>query len=889
MGFEGLYNRFIGTGSASTATGKPGDAGGGASIEHKRVTVGQFLIVSVQLGLLLLVIRQFQIESNAFLRIVLLTFLGFVVHCFLPLRYRLPFFVVLSLAGVALIFGPLSGAWLIGLGLLLIGICHLPVAFAVRAGLLLLIGAFLAVLRVEWLHAPWSQAIWPILASMFMFRLIVYLYDLKHDTAPVSVPRTLAYFFLLPNVCFPLFPVVDYKTFRRNYFSGDPYRIYQVGVDWMTRGVIHLILYRLIYYEVTMAPSDVTSPSDLVRYLVSNFLLYLRISGQFHLIVGMLHLFGFNLPETHHRYYLASSFSDFWRRINIYWKDFMLKLFYYPAYFKLRRWGNTQAMVLSTLIVFVSTWLLHSYQWFWLRGTFPLTIQDICFWGILAGLVVGNSLYEARHAGGKALGKTVRTFRGSAVLALRTAATFSVICILWSLWTSESLSAWLSLWTPVRQVANVDFKSITPLLMVAAVLGGATRLAKGKIGEQSSGGTRWKAAVLGSAPAKPIASLVLVLLIGSPAVYTRLGPSTATLIHSLRAGGLSRLDTARLQRGYYEELLGVDRFNSQLWEVYAKRPLDWLDGQGTGLARPTGDFLQRELVPSATSFTSRVTMHTNRWGMRNRECEKQPAPNTYRIAVLGASPVMGMGVEDNETFESLLEERLNRQHAGERYAKYEVLNFGVSNYKPLQQLVVLQKVFSFTPNAVLYVATGHDDGQAARYLAEVVRNRVDIPYEYLREIARRAELDPEMTETEALRHLKPLRGELLSWLYHQIVDACRERGVRPLWVHLSMPDKTELEDHSDYNTRDAEEAGFVILNLDDVYANHDLASLQLAEWDNHPNAAAHRLIAQRLYEELRAKDATGALQLVARPESPGHVDDPNSMNTGSRKDGHGGD
>ena len=26
--------------------------------------------------------------------------------------------------------------------------------------------------------------------------------------------RTLAYFFMLPNVCFPLFPVVDYLSFR---------------------------------------------------------------------------------------------------------------------------------------------------------------------------------------------------------------------------------------------------------------------------------------------------------------------------------------------------------------------------------------------------------------------------------------------------------------------------------------------------------------------------------------------------------------------------------------------------------------------------------------------------------------------------------------------------
>src|SRR5262245_24783060 len=37
-------------------------------------------------------------------------------------------------------------------------------------------------------------------------------YDLKHDTSCPSLSRTLSYFFLLPNVCFPLFLIADYKT-----------------------------------------------------------------------------------------------------------------------------------------------------------------------------------------------------------------------------------------------------------------------------------------------------------------------------------------------------------------------------------------------------------------------------------------------------------------------------------------------------------------------------------------------------------------------------------------------------------------------------------------------------------------------------------------------------
>ena len=148
---------------------------------------------------------------------------------------------------------------------------------------------------------------------------------------------------MLPNVCFPLFPVVDFKTFRRTYYDDDAYRDLPDGhrLDRPRRSST-CILYRFIYYHLTLAPSEVTGPAQFLQYLVANFLLYLRVSGQFHLIVGMLHLFGFDLPETHHRYLLASSFTDFWRRINIYWKDFMQKVFYFPAVFALKRLGTTQ-------------------------------------------------------------------------------------------------------------------------------------------------------------------------------------------------------------------------------------------------------------------------------------------------------------------------------------------------------------------------------------------------------------------------------------------------------------------------------------------------------------------------------------------------------------------
>src|SRR5205807_10473509 len=136
-------------------------------------------------------------------------------------------------------------------------------------------------------------------------------------------------------------------------------RVYQSGLKWMLRGIVQLLLYRVVYQYAPLDVSKLSSALDAAGFMLGMYLLYLRISGTFHLIVGLLHMFGFNLPETHHLYLLASSFTDFWRRINIYWKDFVMKLFFYPAHFKLRRMGPLLSISIPTLATLLATCVLH--------------------------------------------------------------------------------------------------------------------------------------------------------------------------------------------------------------------------------------------------------------------------------------------------------------------------------------------------------------------------------------------------------------------------------------------------------------------------------------------------------------------------------------------------
>lgn len=830
-----------------------------------KLKLSKFLSVVVQLGLLVLVIRQFRLENQAFYHnIMLLTFYGFLIHYFLPFRYRLPFFLLLSLAATAGILGFVNGAWLIGIGLGLIGICHLPLSHFARVAILLMAGTMLIALRVDWIQASWLEVIWPILASMFMFRLIIYIYDLKHSKSSPTLASTLSYFFLLPNVVFPFFPVVDYSTFRRTYYDDDRHRIYQKGLQWMLRGTIHLILYRFVNYYLAIAPEDVTNTTELVRYMISNFALYLRISGQFHLIIGLLHLFGFNLPETHHLYFLASSFTDLWRRINIYWKDFMLKVFYYPTYFRIRKWGATTSLIAATFFVFFLTWFFHAYQWFWLRGSFLLTSQDILFWFILALLVAANTLYEAKRGRKRTLGQQSWSVGNIAGSALRSAGTFTIMAILWSLWSSDSIWDWISLLSVVEITLETIAMLILIFLVITVVFGitiwiGARADRSAEPGAKQTAFFR-AAAVTGG-------SILLLFLIGNPLVYSQLGGKAQELMSDLMVNRLSDREAALLQQGYYEDLVGVNRFNSQLWEIYTKRPSDWPSIRETEAVRLTGDNLILELVPSTAIYLYNTKLSINRWGMRDRDYARISLPSTYRIALTGPSFVMGLGVADDEGFEWLLEDRLNRENDGSQYARYEILNFAVPGYSAIQDLMVLeQKGLSFQPNALFFMAHQREEEAVVLYLADRISVRADLPYKELIEIAHRAGVEAGAPKVEAERRLKPFGTEIVSWTYRRIVETSRAHGILPIWIFMPTLEDPLYEEEVAHLAHMAEESGFIVLNLSDAYENQEVESLVVAYWDKHPNTKGHKLIAERLYQALREKEEEIPLGLSARTE-----------------------
>jgi len=966
--------------------------------------IARFLLISAQLGVLLLLLRLFQIEPGTGLpRILPLVFGGFVVHAALPMRWRLPFFLLLSIAAIGVVLGFAAGAVLVLLALLLIAVCHLPIAFSTRVLLLLQITAVLAAIRAGWLALPSAvtsalalpglpKVVLPVLASMFMFRLVIYLYDLRHEeldrsagttqigaaARPASVWTRLSYFFLLPNVCFLLFPIVDYRTYRRTYYNADAQAIYQKGVWWICLGLVQLLLYRLAYHYLVPADTDVQGLGGTVRFMLAAYLIYIRVVGQFQLIVGLLCLFGFNLPPAHRFYLLASSFTDFWRRARIEWKDFMVKIFYYPALVPLqRKVGGTAALIGATVTVFFVTWLLHGYQWFWLIGDFRLRGNDTVFWAVIGGCVLVNSLLEARKT--RTAAPSRWDMRRALVHATKVLGMFVFMCVLWSYWSSPSFDMWLAYVTAAQQSGPGAYGLLAVALLAVIGAGVLAQYIAFRLGETRA--TRAKPSVgarpavtlqpsqmtaLARKPATVLAAAAVLLLVRLPSTHQALAVPLGKVLTTLSNNDLNAVDQEREDRGYYEQVLDVPRSpvalavaSGALKDASLKdaSPVGATENAGAGphelpkantneapvageptksdsqsgrandsvnagAAKETGTPHPKALPPSlaesavekrnaGTADTARpvaivpadqplpasaagaepirqravplrsrpyermnndmtmwenapnfvgtfkdAPLRTNRWGMRDKDYTLAPPPHTYRMALLGTSMTVGAGVPVEQTMETLLEDRLNREGPGAPQRHYEILNFSVGAYGIMQNVALLDKsVLAFKPNAVLVGVFSVDAARMGVYLLRLTRSHLPIPYPYVREKLQEAGVDASMQYPELMRRLGPIVEDLVRWSYQYILETCRQKGIAVLGIVLPEPGPKAGHD-IDQAARLAAAAGLPLLDLRGVYGTQPADSFRLdIPLDPHWNARGHKLISDRVYELLRENDA----------------------------------
>ena len=362
-------------------------------------------------------------------------------------------------------------------------------------------------------------------------------------------------------------------------------------------------------------------------------------------------------------------------------------------------------------------------------------------------------------------------------------------------------------------------------------------------------------------------------------------------LESARSTEPNRADREGNAVSYYEGLIGGgDGQQGSAHDVSLRllgKPTDWVRFHAANVCRPlpNGDFLQFELRADVKKALFNQTFTTNSHGMRDREYTVEKPDGTFRVAVLGSSIDMGWGIGTDETYANRLEDWLNaRAAAAKSPRRFQVLNFAVAAYSPLQRLEAYRrKARTFKPDLVLYSATMLDTRLMEIHMCDLFRAHADLTYGFLRRTLADAGVTAEDLRTgreDRLIHketvkekLKPFYWPIYDETLGHLAADCRSEGVSLACVIIPRVGKADApaaraETVARIHGMTAHHA-VPLFDLSDTFDGRDPAEFEIAAWDDHPNARGHRRLFLALSRALMDDPTTAALlfpdEAVRRP------------------------
>ncbi|HLP12116.1 MAG TPA: hypothetical protein VK177_09315 [Flavobacteriales bacterium] len=798
-----------------------------------------FLVDSIQLFLFFYILNAYGIEQNKGLtQIGYFVGSAFLVSHLVNKSYIPWVFVLTSIALVFYAFNWFAGGLFLVLFIGAFGILTFNYNIYLRIIFFILFLGVLAFLRLGYIYMPRLYMITPFIGAIFMFRGIMYLYYVKNHKIKGDFKHRLAYFLMFPNLVFVLYPIIDFKEFLNCYLVKPFDDTRQKALRYMLRAIVHLLLYRLLFTFFYIDAAQVSDLPSLIHFMVSAYLLILRLSGILHLCMAFVCLFGYDLSPVFNYFFLGSSFTDLWRRINTYWRNFMQKVFFYPLWFRIRKPLGNAALPVATAVMFFCTWFFHNYQFFWARGGFPLAANDALFWFILGTCITINVAYLDYKAR-KKIGGSITIARKYARQSFFIIFCFFFMCFLWSLWGSASLGEWKN----TMSFATV-FTGQEMLTVIAGLIGIYLLVFAGHYVYHQPKVKALFAMDYGSTRLLTIPAFVL--LASFPLVQQNTSWNN-TLTSTLLNKEVPGAEQGKKERGYYKQLIDGNS-TTGAWEVTLLQPLP--PGDIRLAAESTEDIYLRKLIPNVSIDWNGKKFSTNSFGLRDKEYVRIKPAGMHRIVLLGGSYEMGSGVADNEVFEAIAEEQLKNT---------EIMNFGCGGYHIIQQAKLMEeKVMQFEPDEVILVSHSRDKERFVGFMAELIRSAVSVEYEFLKNIKQKSGVKQYMGQQEIEKRLMPYVDEIFAWCYKRIAICASKNKVQLTWLFLPATNDFKFGKERDDLKNLARQLGFRILDLSTVWSDAGItqknrSKIAVSVDDPHPNALGHSIIASALVKAIMSK------------------------------------
>ena len=289
------------------------------------------------------------------------------------------------------------------------------------------------------------------------------------------------------------------------------------------------------------------------------------------------------------------------------------------------------------------------------------------------------------------------------------------------------------------------------------------------------------------------------------------------------------------------------------WDAFSIEKVNSVNALGLSdlLQRSSNPDLVFELKPNVDTYFKLVPFQTNTHGLRDKEYPLDKPEDVLRVAVLGDSFTLPSGVAIEDAFHSLLEDRLNLDNGTVRY---EFINFAVGAYTLQQYLSTIRyKALEYDPDLILIgFCAGNDHkvflpdrfpdryrpkGRTYPFYGSFVVNAVTLKLQEARVEEERGRL----TDRQA-RYLERVFGELAALSEAEKIPVVliylsnQEENYKPI-------EKLALANGIEH-----------FLDVSSAFRGTNLSDYRILPIDNHPNAKAHQIFADRIYEYLVQKD-----------------------------------
>lgn len=264
--------------------------------------------------------------------------------------------------------------------------------------------------------------------------------------------------------------------------------------------------------------------------------------------------------------------------------------------------------------------------------------------------------------------------------------------------------------------------------------------------------------------------------------------------------------------------------------------------------------------PNAKATLMGVEVALNSLGHRSAELQNPKAGNERRIHVLGSSITLGWGVKVGEGFVSRVEQRLNKEKGARNGLRYTAINAGIGNYNTFYEVELFKRQVDATDPDVVVLQYYINDAEPN----PKGENDPILKYSLLAAFIYQHYKTLTVVSTKSLaEHYSDLyRENAPDWKrtkasIRDLKAITDKRGIR--LVALLVPELHDLSSDGPYPPiYDKIDAALRKMGIDMI---NPLSRLQAAfsddpsrAWaapnDPHPNASAHKIIADALYEYL---------------------------------------